>query len=959
MLVEKVPWCTHEGGVYTIHVQASGLRFATGGADGQVKVWSMAAVVDVQKEKAGPLVLATLSDHSSTVNAVRFSKNGRYLASGSDDRMVCVFEHKPGPGGSTLGGASASIENWRNRFVLRGHGNNVVDLGWSPDDSLLASASLDNMVHIWDAGSGHHLRTLDYHTSFVKGLAWDPVGTYLATQSEDKSVVIWRCDDWSVVECIKARYARLVTSTFSTRMSWSPDGTYLATGNCYQGACHAAVIIPRGHWNEQQQHMLISGHQGCVVSVGFNPRLFHLPKKDGAPGEVQEKLSSVFALGAQDKRISVWAAAQHTPIMVGKRFFKNQVTDVAWSPDGYTAFACSSDGTVACFQFAPSELGTPNTAEELESIFQQLYGSSRGAPGKRLVPESADLLALEAAAAATAPTVPEPATERHQAAPAAATPPAAVAAAPPEAAAAQQAPAPLRAVQPSAKQSKDALLKGRLGGGSEAGFDAPAAPAAADAAGRKRVAAEPVGQATAAAPAVASPRPTSAELMPPPEPKRRRAEPIAAAAAAGPGSAAGGRLAAGAAAGPLLAAGAAPAVVSAPPHVMLRGPEVPAEVTADLGTAPRLFEDPSSSTAAAPRRQLRISNRERAGTSASALAGGGVQAEVVCQQGRDVLWSDTLRGAAVAACGTHNFAAVGLADGQLLLYSAAGRHMAAPLKLGAGIAALACDSAWCLLALTTSGTVRLFDAESLRSLLNASVAPLLEDGSTVLDARLSRMGVPLITLSNCRAYVWSADLDGWACVADESFATSQFVPLMSLANQGEISGLQGQVLRAVIPRTSLPGQQVRAAAGAVPASRAHLEASLSTSLALQSPQEYRRWLLAYARFLAEQGEAARLSEVCTSLLGPHQGAHLDGGGGDAEMADADAAAAAAAGEGEAWQPLVLGLPKRELLGLVLREMSRNRALQRTTQTYHDALTELERAAAQGAPAAAQLQLTAL
>jgi hypothetical protein len=71
------------GGVYTIHVQASGLRFATGGADGQVKVWSMAAVVDVQKEKVGPLVLATLSDHSSTVNAVRFSKNGRYLASGA------------------------------------------------------------------------------------------------------------------------------------------------------------------------------------------------------------------------------------------------------------------------------------------------------------------------------------------------------------------------------------------------------------------------------------------------------------------------------------------------------------------------------------------------------------------------------------------------------------------------------------------------------------------------------------------------------------------------------------------------------------------------------------------------------------------------------------------------------------------------------------------------------------
>ena len=68
--------------MYTVHVQAGGRRFATGGIDCLVKVWSLAPVLDAQKEKAGPLVLATLSDHSSTVNTVRFSKNGKYLASG-------------------------------------------------------------------------------------------------------------------------------------------------------------------------------------------------------------------------------------------------------------------------------------------------------------------------------------------------------------------------------------------------------------------------------------------------------------------------------------------------------------------------------------------------------------------------------------------------------------------------------------------------------------------------------------------------------------------------------------------------------------------------------------------------------------------------------------------------------------------------------------------------------------
>lgn len=35
--------------------------------------------------------------------------------------------------------------------TLRGHTNNVMDVGWSPDDSMLASASLDNLVLVWDS----------------------------------------------------------------------------------------------------------------------------------------------------------------------------------------------------------------------------------------------------------------------------------------------------------------------------------------------------------------------------------------------------------------------------------------------------------------------------------------------------------------------------------------------------------------------------------------------------------------------------------------------------------------------------------------------------------------------------------------------------------------------------------------------------------------------------------------
>jgi hypothetical protein len=331
---------------------------------------------------------------------------------------------------------------------------------------------------------------------------------------------------------------------------------------------------------------------------------------------------------------------------------------------------------VASFQFSPAELGRAHSREELEAIFQQLYGSAQGAHGKRLFAESADQLALEAAAAKAG----SPA--RAPAAAAALTPAAApqqgapVSGAPPVAAAQQV--ALERAAQPSTQHAMDALsarLSGRMGGGEvQEGFDAPAP---ADRAGRKRIAPEPLGAppAPAAAPTAAA-RPSSADLMPPPPPvrppggqqqeaKRQRPEAGPPAAGSGRAAAASGR---GAPTTSAVAGGASAGVAGvAQPPVLLRRGDVPAEVTADLGPAPRLFEDPATSGASVPHRHLRVTNREWAGAAAAAAGGARQQAEVACLQGREVVWSDSLQGAAVAACGTPNFAAVGLADGQLVV----------------------------------------------------------------------------------------------------------------------------------------------------------------------------------------------------------------------------------------------------------------------------------------------------
>jgi len=143
-----------------------------------------------------------------------------------------------------------------------------MDVCWSPDDRLLASASLDNSVFVWDMQGKQRATLLGApalrrrarlvflslppragHESFVKGVAWDPVGTYLASQGDDKSVHVWRCEDWSRVAVIRQPFLRTVgNSTFSLRLCWSPDGRTLTATNSTNNGQRTAAVLDRETW---------------------------------------------------------------------------------------------------------------------------------------------------------------------------------------------------------------------------------------------------------------------------------------------------------------------------------------------------------------------------------------------------------------------------------------------------------------------------------------------------------------------------------------------------------------------------------------------------------------------------------------------------------------------------------------------------------------------------------------
>ncbi|KAL5974635.1 hypothetical protein ACLOJK_031305 [Asimina triloba] len=412
MIAEKPSWVTHEGmQIFSIDIQPGGLRFATGGGDHKVRIWDMKSIGrESENDQSTQKLLATLRDHFGSVNCVRWAKHGRYIASGSDDQAILIHERKPGSGTTEFGsGEPPDVENWKVAMTLRGHTADVVDLNWSPDDSILASGSLDNTVHIWNMSNGICTSVLRGHSSLVKGVAWDPIGSFIASQSDDKTVIIWRTSDWSLAHRTEGHWSKSLGSTFFRRLGWSPCGHFITTTHGFQKPRHSAPVLERGEWSATFDFL---GHNAPVIVVKFNHSVFRRNFPNGQEATVAtagwsngtSKTSSkeplpynVIAIGSQDRTITVWTTVSARPLFVAKHFFSQSVVDLSWSPDGYTLFACSLDGSVATFHFEVKELGHRLSDAELDELKRNRYGDARGRQAN--LAESPAQLLLEAASA--------------------------------------------------------------------------------------------------------------------------------------------------------------------------------------------------------------------------------------------------------------------------------------------------------------------------------------------------------------------------------------------------------------------------------------------------------------------------------------------------------------------------------------------------------------------------------
>lgn len=261
-------------------------------------------------------------------------------------------------------------EAWR---AVRAHEENVRELAWSPDGTLLVSASSDETVKLWSMPEGTMEKKLLNRNGGFTALAISPDGTKMVTGDSGGEIRVWQLPKAKSVRTLTGYWPEGTRVTRVSGLAFTPDGKHFVSGHSASTVMLWDSEDPRSDrvvkmvgpersdldWAHQ-----VAGLETTVSDVAVSPdgtraasaelggyvRLWSLPGGEAAAvhsikdGEFLAVAispdGSILAVAGRDGKVYLWPMERSESIRVLEEQ-TSKVLDVAFAPDGSFLIAAS------------------------------------------------------------------------------------------------------------------------------------------------------------------------------------------------------------------------------------------------------------------------------------------------------------------------------------------------------------------------------------------------------------------------------------------------------------------------------------------------------------------------------------------------------------------------------------------------------------------------------------------
>ncbi|PWN42150.1 putative platelet-activating factor acetylhydrolase ib alpha subunit [Ceraceosorus guamensis] len=257
-----------------------------------------------------------LEGHRKQVISVVFHPTFSIVATASEDCDVKVWDWQSGECEATL----------------KGHTQSVKDVDFDAKGQFLATSSADTQIKLWDSNNQWRCtKTLAGHEHVVSAVRFLPGGAQLVSASRDETIRIWEASSGYCVRTIQG-------GAWIKCMSLAEDGQTLVTGGDDQ-------VAKAWNLNSAQSKAECREHAHVVDAIALAPAAAYpaLRQLGGMPASNQNAPGLFAASGDRDKTIIIWDTASGQPV---KKLLGHDgwIRGLCWAPNGKFLLSCADDG---------------------------------------------------------------------------------------------------------------------------------------------------------------------------------------------------------------------------------------------------------------------------------------------------------------------------------------------------------------------------------------------------------------------------------------------------------------------------------------------------------------------------------------------------------------------------------------------------------------------------------------